>query len=191
LKEEFTGFGAGDFRRRYNGSWGWYTIPSNKKRLLVLMELVNDDQARFSDQKGNQYVAFADQGVEFEFIPVSKKLFLYNGSMMLQSRIPAHMWSRGVNVQNTRYTNVYTGSSTRPSFDLIVAGLEPESYKEHAGMHLLNNVFGVVGRHVFVYDKLIGQLDTNCISLNDNLFVQELSDLVKKLGLNWSVKSVA
>lgn len=189
MKAEFTGLGSRDFRQRYNGSWGWYTVPESGKRMLVLMDLVSDHEARFRDQKNNRYMAYADTGVVFEFIPVTKRLFIHNSRLLLQTRVPAHMWSRGINLQNTQQLDVAANVPQAIGFDSIVSAMEPEGYKEVGNIKLLNNVFGIVGTFVYVYDKYIGEWNpnTNCITLKDNMFIQELTDLVRKLNKPWSV----
>jgi hypothetical protein len=188
MKEEFTAAGQRDFRQRYDESWGFYTVPTSNARILVLMS-VGETFVDFRDQKGNKYTAYPDTGVTFDFIPVSKRLFIHDGRLLLQQRTPARMWARGINRQNTRMVNVAAQSGVRLDFDNITAAQEPEKYQHVGNIHLLSYLFGIVDDVVYIYDRPIGRWDdkTNRITLDEPLFVQELSDLVKKLQLHWSV----
>src|SRR5690348_12047969 len=103
MLETFQSATSRDFRQRYTGSYGFYTIPLSKKRILVYLSEVGEDTAHFLDENSAKYTAKADQAVEFEFIPVKKKLFSYNDQLYLAQRRPARMWSRGVNPQNTLF----------------------------------------------------------------------------------------
>lgn len=189
MLEEFTGFGSRDFRSRYTNSYGYYTVPGSGKKVLVFMEVVDDREASFKDQKGNKYSANADTGVVFDFIPVRKKLFISEDELYLIERKPARQWARGINSANTRLSLVNRGAAIGLSFKRIVASLEPAQYQHVGAIRLLSDQFAICNGVVFIYDKAIGKWnqDTKTIALESRLFIQELQDLVSRLGKNWKV----
>lgn len=190
MHEEFTGLGSRDFRQRYTGSYGWYTTPGGK-RVMVLMDVINDHEASFQDRQGNKYRANADTGVSFEFIPITKKLFIHDKRLLLITRTPARMWARGINTQNTAIRDVVKQSGVGLSFERIVATMEEERYQEDGEIKLLSNLFAIGDNVVYIYDKEIGEWSakTQTIKLHDKLFYQEIVDLVKKLGKPWKVEN--
>ncbi len=190
MLEEFTGLGARDFRQRYNHSYGYFTNPSTNKKILVYMSVINDRSAEFKDQRDNVYTANADAGVSFEFIPVKKRLFVCDNTIYLQERQPARMWARGINSQNTRITSVKTLAKVDLNFKRVVAAMEQERYVEVSEGMLLSNIFCILENRVYVYNQCIGKWDAEkqIIDLNDQMFYQELVDLVKKLEKPWKVQ---
>ncbi len=193
MREGFFTHNARDFRQRYNNSWGYFTTPSNKK-LLVLMNGIGDKQADFSDEDGVSFHALVDQGVEFEFIPVTKKLFVYNDTLYYIRRRPARMWARGVNNQNTMLNivsakeGVYTDQGL--TFAHIRAAFEKESFDPlqiGKKAYTLSSTFGVSEDVLFVYNEKIGTVEGENITLTTPIFRQEILDIIRKQGLTFKV----
>ena len=191
MLESFQSRNAKDFRQRYNASWGYYTIEGSKKRILVQMIAVGEERADFIDEGGVAYHAWADQGVEFEFIPVQKKLFVHNDKLLFVRRNPSRMWSRGVNTQNTLISEVKYGSRVYLSFEVIRAAFEapPAEINREKPAYILSDAFGVQDNVLYVYNEKLGKIKGSTIKLDNNLFRQEILDLVFKHNLNLTVEN--
>lgn len=188
---------AGDFRQRYRHSYGYFTVPASGKKVLVYIQQV-DEVVTFVDEHQAKYHAEPDEGLEFEFIPVRKKLFMFNGHLHLAQRRPARMWARGVNQQNTTMLMINNGPRDL-SFGIVKAAFTTEqpnvlenlnALKQGAIRSLvLSDLFGVIGTALYLYDQPIGTFltDTNEIVLEESLFKQEVSDLVERNNLGYRV----
>lgn len=201
MLETFYSNTSRDFRQRYQGSFGYYTVPESKKRVLVYLDHVDETTTTFIDEHKTVYKANADTGVEFDFIPVSKKLFVIDDALFLIQRRPARMWQRGVSGQNTHvYQITDKGPYNRgltfkhvlaafasPDADVLTKLKEIEEKKRTTVA--LSNTFGVANGQFFVYDETIGTFNatTKEIKLNEPLFRQEVVDLVGRLGISYKV----
>lgn len=199
--ETFYSNNSRDFRQRYQGSFGYYTVPESKKRVLVYLDQVEETTTTFVDEHRTVYKANADTGVEFEFIPVSKKLFVLDDGLYIIQRRPARMWQRGVSGQNTHvYQMTDAGPYNRgltfrhvvaafatPDADVLTKLKDIEEKKRTTVA--LSNTFGVVNGSFYVYDERIGTFDatTKEIKLDEPLFRQEVVDLVGRLGISYKV----
>jgi hypothetical protein len=199
MLETFTEAGSRDFRQRYSGSFGYYTVPESRKRILVQMETINETIAGFRDARNALYEARSDTGVEFEFIPVTKTLIIQNGVLAYIRRRPARQWARGVNTANTQLTAVLTGVEMRLTFDAIIAAFasDPPDYslnvtaleRKEVNAILLSPRFGVEGSVLYLYDMVIGSFmaDRREIIVEELMFKQEVEDLVAQLGLRYTI----
>ena len=199
MLETFTEAGSRDFRQRYSGSFGYYTVPESRKRILVQMETINETIAGFRDARGAVYEARSDTGVEFEFIPVTKTLIIQNGALCYIRRRPARQWARGVNTANTQLTAVGGGGDMRLTFDAIIAAFasDPPDYaldvlrleRKEVNAILLSPMFGVEGSVLYLYDMVIGSFmaDRREIIVEELMFKQEVEDLVARLGLRYTI----
>lgn len=199
MLETFLSANSRDFRQRYAGSYGYYTVPESKKRVLVWMREIGEDRVEFMDQDQTRYVAHADTGVEFEFLPIEKRLFCVDDMLCLAQRKPARQFARGVNTQNTQFKNLATWGEVRMTFDTVKAACLPvtvdvsqsmKELEEHKrSTVVLSNLFGVYGTNFFLYDGLIGEVDTakKQIKVAEPMFRQEVLDLVERLSLPYMV----
>lgn len=197
MKETFQSMWAGDFRQRYQGSFGFYKTDSGKQ-LLVLMTNVADNVAMFVDDKKAVYRAYADEGVEFEFIPVKKRLFVQDDRLMLILRRPARMWARGVNEANTTIRYV-PGGTTQLNFERVKAALvdEPPPFLEmfrnwtekKRKSLLLSDQFGMDAVTLFLYGEPIGEFKelTKELVVKTPLFQQEVKDVLARREIDWRV----
>lgn len=194
MLDTFTMATAGDFRQRYRHSYGYFTVPSDKRKVLVFIQQV-DDTVTFVDEGSIKYYGQPDAGLEFEFIPVQKKLFMLGGELLLVSRRPARQWSRGVNTQNTAVQNITRRRGADLTFAMVKAAFEgkPVDALENLKMGLpsftLSDLFGVVGADLYLYDNRIGTFlaDAREIHLDEPLFKQEVADLVERNNLGYRV----
>lgn len=198
MLDTFTMAGAGDFRQRYRNSYGYFTVPSDNRKVLVFIQSV-DDTVTFIDENRSKYYGHPDEGLEFEFIPVRKKLFMYGEDLFLAQRQPARQWARGVNQQNTRITNVSKHRGEDLLFGIVRAAFEAPSYDVLTNVKLLeervltsitlSDMFGVVKDVLYLYDNPIGSFLTGPkeITLEESLFKQEVMDLVERNNLGYRV----
>lgn len=198
MLDTFHSFNARDFQRRYSGSYGFFTVPETKKKVLVYLNNVNERTVEFVDANQIAYTAIADTGVEFEFIPITRKLFVYNDRLHYIRRKLAKQWARGVNTQNTALT-IIGGRTQSLSFGNINAAFFDKKAdvlqtcnlleQKKAECVALSDTFGVVDSTLYVYDDVIGSFmaDRREILLEDDLFRQEVLDLVARLGLPYKV----
>lgn len=189
MLETFQSNNSRDFRQRYQNSWGYFKTESGN-RVLVIMKEISDSSAMFEDQRGAKYHAKADQGVEFEFIPVRKRLFIHEGDLYYVSRVPARMWSRGVNSENTSIVNLAAGSwGNKLSFETILSAFASDHapVEESLGnsSFVLSDMFGVSHGTLYVYNHAIGSWDKEkqTVSVTDPMFEQEVKDLLTKYSL--------
>lgn len=190
---------AKDFKQRYHGSFGYYKVPETGRKVLVYIAEINAEGVTFQDKHQTVYKAMPDAGVEFEFIPVTKKLFVHKDELFLVQRRPARMWSRGISAQNTSIYKVTTGGIKTVGFNYIEASLDEDkntvlqNVKEmengKRNTCLLSPNFGAQQGQIFVYDDIIGTFlpDRREIRLDETLFRQEITDLVVRHQLPYKV----
>lgn len=109
--EKFTSADAGDFRQRYQGTYGYFRQADNKT--LVRLDKVNfetnNKTVEFVDEHGLTYTLHADshdETVGFDFLP--PKISYHNGenNAWLLRRIPARQYQRGICDRNTSIRTV-------------------------------------------------------------------------------------
>lgn len=171
-----------DFRQRFEGTYGYYVNPKNDENILVRLDRVREDRVSFVDRHGISYYALADQGVVFKFIPVAKKLFVYNTRLTCAFRRPQRQYKRGVCSQNTIFMDVLNGSEVQVSFGAL------EEYSNASPSDkLLSQQFGISGGYLFLYSKPIGSVRGNKITLEFPCFKQELLDTIHHNKLNYTL----
>ena len=100
--EKFTSIDSGDFRQRYQGTYGYFT-HKGKKTLTRLDKIYADGRSsyvEFSDRDGLKYLLHPDseeEGTGFEFLPPKSSYFnTEEGIPLLVSRVPARQYQRGI-----------------------------------------------------------------------------------------------
>lgn len=191
MLEEFNSRGSRDFRQRYEGCYGFFKPPQAEHKLMVLLRGIQEDRLSFLDENGISMEAVADRGHVFEFIPVQRKLFLYNNRLHYISRRPARQWQRGISDNNTQVRDITRGEFVSVNFKRLQAALDDgppklstlEKYcKEKVAAFLISQHFGVSDEQVFLYNTVIGTFDkeTSTITLTEPVFKQELSDAIRE-----------
>lgn len=199
MLETFQSDHSRDFRQRYAGSFGYYK-DDNKRKIFVLISNVGDLEVSFVDEKENVYSARADSGIEFEFIPVKKKLFVHRDELLYIRRRPARMWARGINPQNTEVSNVLVGKDQTLNFAKVVAYLKTcvdvklniqKLEEKNVSAVVLSDLFGTTNGSLYLYDKVVGDFrpDTREIVVTEPLFHQEIEDLVAKTEIPYRVRT--
>ena len=174
--EEFTSGGARDFRQRYLKVFGFF--PVEDREILVRVTEVSDARMSFTDERGIQYTAYADKGVFFRFIPVTKRLFYYDGRLCLAHRKPARQYQRGITYANTVFQTVY-GTPLDVDFDSVKAYVNYKSAKLPDGCKILTDYLGIVDGSVFLYNQMIGAINEKNVALDVPVFRQEVIDALR------------
>jgi hypothetical protein len=183
--ETFTSNGWRDFYQRYLNVFGFF--PTKAGEVLVQITEINDNRCKFSDANGTAYYAVADKGVEFKFIPISKRLFIHEGVLCVAHRVPARQYRRGICVDNTavRRLNGYGGIEL--GFDVVNSYLQgPKTVSEQVAAY--DTMFGRQGYSLMLYDNQIGTfLDNKTVTLTQPMFKQELSDCFRRNKIEVSI----
>lgn len=200
MLETFTSLGAGDFQQRYTSSYGYYTVPETKRRILVQVQDVSARVMGFIDSRGTGYQAHSDTGVEFEFIPAKKKLFTHGNVLYFICRRPARQWTRGITDRNTSLVALGESKTEQHlSFDTVIAAFAAEPVdvvhsvlaleSKESNVAVLSDMFGVRGSVLYLYDQIIGSFmaDRREIIVEEAMFKQEIEDLVALHQLPYKV----
>ena len=179
---EYTSHWARDFRQRYEGTYGWYTT-SEGKEVLVNIQTVNTEKCVFVDIDGINYYAKADTGISFKFIPVNRKVFLFEGDVVSAARIPARQWQRGICHTNTEMRRIRNKGRIDVCFATLVAYLTPPpAITSLYDVGCIDSRFCLPGsKSIYIYDNKIGRVkDEETVVLDDDLFMQELIDCFRE-----------
>ena len=182
--EEFTSGGSRDFRQRYLNVFGYF--PTGDSEVLVKVTEVDTTKTVFVDERGLSYTAYADKGVMFKFIPVTKRLFFHDGELCLVTRKPARQYQRGITYENTNMQTVF-GGNIDIDFDSIHSYSKSREYKGNSHNMLLNNMLAIYADGLFLYNHNIGVITGNKARVHNPLFKQEVSDALRDKGLNYEV----
>jgi len=185
--EEFTSGGARDFRQRYLGVYGYYPLPSGEK-ILVYLSTITERETKFVDAAGVEYTAKVDQGVFFQFVPIEKRLFTMDNTLILAERRPARQYSRGMSDNNTAFLDVGYSDPINVNARSITAYTNPvyvTKLNADAAVQLLSPMFGIRYHLVYLYNRDIGVIIYNkdkppTIKVRDDMFYQELVDVVRE-----------
>lgn len=194
--EEFQSRSFRDFTQRYADTYGWFLAPSNKK-VLVKLASIGETYLKFIDSKGTSYTANADKGNFFEFIPLEKSLYTFLDRLILVQRVPARQWRRGIHHQNTTifFVGERMGGGLDVDFEVLEHIFKPNHHKESLERFLegktknvaINAMFGVAGNNLYVYNRVIGTFDKTRLALSDDLFKQEVVDMIRDHKLPWEL----
>jgi hypothetical protein len=195
MKEEFTSSWWKDFHQRYESTYGWYE-KENKEKLLVYLAKVSEDQLTFLDKLGVAHYANPDKGNVFTFIPVEKGCYNYGNSVVATQRVPARQWKRGVCPANTRITDLASGGHMPLNFTSLELIFLPqknenlEKFKKTGhGNVAFTNCLALANNNLYVYQHKIGKLEDNTFKVDNEVFVQEVKDMVARCGLTQAVST--
>lgn len=198
MREEYQSRSSRDFRQRYEGTYGMFTHPETKKKTLVYLTSVRDETLTFQDKAATQFTAKADVGVEFEFIPVSKKIFKQGKDLLFIRRRPQRQFQRGLSNGNASITNLLTGRELDFSFarvEALYSAEIPDVHKQlkelaagETSCAIFSDMFGITGNTLWLYNIRIGTFEGGRAVLNDATFRQELVDCFMSHSLPYSVE---
>ncbi len=183
MKEEFKSAGWKDFQQRFQGTFGWFET-ANKRPMLVQLTKVSDTRLLFTNKDGMEMIANPDKENVFTFIPVERGVYDTGKTVVYVERIPNRQWKRGICDENSKIIDLETNDQLRCSFEL----LESIFSKPSSRGVVFNNIVAFIGDTVYLYNRVIGTKDKKAITLSDNLFEQEVSDIVRDHKLNLEVR---
>jgi hypothetical protein len=191
--EKFTATTVGDFRQRYEGTYGLF--KRGKDSLLVCLTRVrgpsdtNEPFVEFKDSKGVTFkvnITEENSDIGFEFLPPKSAYYnIEGGTPWLLKRIPAKQYSRGICGKNTSIRNG-RGANLSVDFDSLISIFEravsPEKAYNPADITDTTGTKGVAispafaffwaQKTIMCYEKTIGTID-----LVDGELVITLADL--------------
>lgn len=191
---------ADDWRQRYSRTYGWFKPTEGSKKLVYIKD--TGPRVVFSTPDGNEFFANLNQGVEFEFLPITRGWFYTrNGGANLLQRVPAKQYARGITKANTMVSRLKTdgtiGTDGTIDFTLLEdVFVSPPKYSWEqffAGVSscFIPSKFFLISRYgpVYMYDTFIGRWgrENNLIKLESPLFQQELSDALRRVGVTMEV----
>lgn len=191
MKDSLTTSNSGDFSQRYAGTYGWLHLEG--KREFVYVADVDNRRCYFNKAGDVQYHANADTGVIFEFIPVDKGWFnTTDGKLYFLQRRPARQFKRGIAETNT---GVFDDRmrQVKLTYKLLATifedGFDAWSHKTLARPGALSKHFAITDNNgtIMLYDAKIGQVVDGVVVLENNLFLQELQDTLKRKNMSAKV----
>lgn len=187
MKDTYTSENGRDFRQRYVGCFGRYTTSRGEK-LTVYIEDLTPTEVRFQNKEGISLSARVDSGVEFEFYPLNRRLTDYNGTVVYSERKPQRQWQRGVCSGNTRIMDLVRMREVAVDHVVVDAiyNSEPNYLNTYSDFEakrrtnfLLSDKFAVINGSLYVYDKKIGTMVGNTITVSE-MFAQEVKDALNR-----------
>lgn len=194
--EKFLSTNAGDFRQRYQGTYGFFS-RSGKKQLVRLanvdtemgvIKFVNSTETPFNIRWD------AEEDVGFEFI--SPKPCWHNTKMgpLMVRRIAQRQYQRGISDTNTAISNP-GGGHHGIHFEVLSAIFEnPLTIKEAAksGIFALSDQMLVGEKHLWLFNQAIGNVTRDGaaikVVLNDPaMFITEVNDAFRRAEIGVTV----
>ena len=192
---KYTSAGAADFKQRYEGTIGW--LHRGGKKHLVLVTQVTGVRVTFTDKDGTEYFANDNaEGVEFEFLPVTRGWKNGLHSAWYMHRRPAKQYQRGMSSGNTEVFKLSKNGAAlqKALVDLsaidevsVYSSTDPlDIFKDSAKRKVpygvaINRHFAVVPNGpVYFYDRLIGSVNDGRVHLGYKNLQQELSDVIRR-----------
>lgn len=204
--EKFTSANHRDFQQRYHGTFGFFT--RNNRKLLVMIQEINQHHVEFVDEEGLTYKLKADsedEGTGFTFIvPKSYYHNTSDGIPLLVRRIPARQYSRGICSKNTAIESI-NGTAYPVTFEILkklycekvevgAALVAAKSTKMPAAGIAISPQFavGINTKVLKCFNMRIGTVDWSdvfTITLDDSdMWRQEVVDALKRSNLVGNVK---
>jgi hypothetical protein len=188
-----------EFRNRYVGTVGLLTSSSGKK-IPVIISASNEAVTEVADFLGNKYSLLSDRGNTLEFTQVKSQWYQPDPHHIIYTcRKAERQWKRGMSADNTemyfpedglilslqatvqRIGQIWYPAPDAEVFQAIpngVCGLWSKDFAYHDG-------------HVFARNIRIGTVDHEgkMILLDNDLFLQELQDAVRRKNTNYQVNA--
>lgn len=190
MRDSLTSANRTDFSQRYKGVFGWL-LKDNQERVLVHITDVQPNQVIFQTSKSAGYFAFSDQGVVFEFLPVTRGFIPTDGGVYLLQRHPARQFQRGISEHNTQIYQLTERRFEQPRMDIqLLSNVfeKPITYRENVEKYLdkssnvcaLSIHFAIKKEELYFMNRLAGKVvDRTTIEPMD-LIRQELQDLINR-----------
>jgi len=198
--EKFLSANSGDFRQRYEGTYGFYRDEKGTK-LLAWLTSITDNVCMFTDARGLEYKLNVDaqKDIGFEFLPPKAGYFNTDKGAMLVQRVAQRQFQRGISGKNISINLLHKGMliAQRIDFPLIerlydkaLSTKDAKALFEKGGSPswAVSSQFCLGDtRHVWVLAETIGKYrkegEKYIVSLNEKcLFRTELTDAFKAIG---------
>lgn len=180
-----------DFSQRYRNTFGFLIKDGTKK--LVHIDKITDDRVFFSTKEDSDWWAVADQGVQFEFLPVNRGFYNTINGLYFVARIPARMWQRGISHNNTSIVSFKTRNwiQEHPDFNNLTDIFENEvsSQKDFSKPVALSRAFAVSRNTLYMFSEAIGTASKTAITLKSAaaMVEQEVNDALRRSGFQVDV----
>jgi hypothetical protein len=120
--------------------------------------------------------------------------------MIYLERRPARQWKRGICGENTMLYSFSVKDYMGVSFERLGAIFDPKPPKHTEKMYklmmegqragvALNHQFGLWNGEVYIYNRVIGKHTKDTVTV-DEMFVQELKDVIRDLNLDLKVEAI-
>lgn len=206
--EKFLSGDSGDFRQRYEGTYGFFSDKSKGTRLLCYLERVDLDasprQVIFRDHRDVDFSIRADiqDDIGFEFLPPKSSYYNTATDVFYVERIAARQFKRGICGHNTviyRLNNLGYRPD-RVNFDALSSIFEKQiSFEEAAKLFssgkrsaiCLSSFLAINNDALYLNREPIGRVGDGKINLTESgtLFIAELQEALKNCGLTYAIIS--
>lgn len=120
-----------DIRRYYEQTY--CKVPEHGDKLFYLQNTVHSAdgwEARLVDSDGDIYSIILEEETPYEmnFALPHRALFNFKNTVCLLERIPARQYKRGINTENTRIVEVFSGKQQALDFRRLEAFVKKVSY---------------------------------------------------------------
>lgn len=202
--EKFLADNAGDFRQRYEGTYGYYTDKKKGTKLLTLLSMVDLNSSprrvHFEDCQGVKFYinADAEEDIGWSFLPPKSNFYNTKRGVFYVQRVAARQFQRGVTSRNTKIWQVTAEgfSEKKVGFSTLLPIYEEQTStigqakkwqnKEEDVMALSPN-FCLYNGRVTINVEPVGTYNEGRteITLNGtgNLFLPELTQALHQCGL--------
>lgn len=203
--EKFLSNNVGDFRQRYEGTYGFYYDRETNIRKLALLSRVDVDCppycVHFTFENNVKFHIHADtkRDIGFEFLPPRSAFYNTEKGTFYVERIAARQFYRGIKSTNTAiYT--YDGGSWRSiklGFEPLIAIYERniplyeaiQRYKENKLSVALTPSIAIAGNLLQVNMHICGKITENKLKILDTgeLFLPEIKQAITSSGLGLEI----
>lgn len=128
---KFSPSNVDDIRRYFERTY--CKLPEHGDKLFYLEEVVGTDEGwevRLKDSNQDVYAILLEEEVPYEmnFALPHRALFPFKNSVLLLERIPARQYKRGINGDNTRLIDVFSGKAVALDFKKLEAFIQKSKY---------------------------------------------------------------
>lgn len=206
--EKFFHENSGDFRQRYEGTYGFFVDETGTRMLTKILAIDQESSPRavhFVDERGVTYTLYADVAgnIGYEFLPPKSMFHNTEYGVYYTQRRAARQFKRGVCSENTTIFRLLNGSFeqvrvdfpqlkaiySRPvSFDEAFARYKAKLWQSVA---LSKNFSLVRGKGVYLLTELIASVGESedgkyhiKVAPGYSAFTTELRDAFNRVGLH-------
>lgn len=181
-----------DFSQRYQNTYGWYVDNQTNRKTFVHVVRVEPEAVHFQTDDKQTWIAYADRGVLFEFVPVKRGVYLTLDDAFYLERRPARQWNRGISPNNTNIYKYFTGEwRAAPGLFTTYATIFNKQITPEASLHahfthgisrfLLNQHFICLDGILWFNMQKVGEYKEGVIRVTQDLVKQEIQDAVKRI----------